>query len=517
MNTSTKPSIHTLRLRRGWRPLLLGMVICLGALSGVVGLGTGVSAALTGTGPQATPIVTPTDDGDSSSVEVGMVFNSSQAGTVTGLRFYKPQGNTGTHVGTLWAGDGRALAKTTFAGESAQGWQSAQFARPVTIDANARYVVSYLAPHGHYAQIEGAFSGGKTLSLPPITGTAGVFAYGQGGFPRSTWHDSSYYVEPLLSGGTVPTAPPSTTTTRPTPSTTSTPPITPTTSRTTATSPATVTVTTPPPSSTGTPTSAPTTTTASTAPVGAFPDATNTGVPAGTTLTAGTGNVCGTVDRRLINGDLVLSCDSTVTNTRIIGRVATNGYRLTGSHLDIGPDACPSGTADYQMVTGPVALTAVHLHHGVGDDLVRLTGGGDTTISDSLLDRTCFYPGAHLDAAQFYDPGAVGKITLNHNTIDSRAVNSTDLGNAAIFLADNPGRGTVVTVTNSRLAGGNFTVSLYDALTGSGVFYDVRGNTFVKGSSQYGPCASSNSSPYNGTDGFRFTGNVFDDGSPATC
>ena len=52
-----------------------------------------------------------------------MKFRSDVAGQVTGVRFYKGSGNTGTHIGNLWSSTGTLLASATFTGESASGWQ----------------------------------------------------------------------------------------------------------------------------------------------------------------------------------------------------------------------------------------------------------------------------------------------------------------------------------------------------------------------------------------------------------
>ena len=35
-----------------------------------------------------------------------MKFRADQAGSVTGIRFYKGTGNAGTHTGSLWSSDG---------------------------------------------------------------------------------------------------------------------------------------------------------------------------------------------------------------------------------------------------------------------------------------------------------------------------------------------------------------------------------------------------------------------------
>ena len=47
---------------------------------------------------------------DSSAVNVGVEFRSDQAGYITGVRFYKGAGNTGTHVGNLWTATGTLLS-----------------------------------------------------------------------------------------------------------------------------------------------------------------------------------------------------------------------------------------------------------------------------------------------------------------------------------------------------------------------------------------------------------------------
>ena len=60
-------------------------------------------------------------------------------------------------------------------------------------------------------------------------------------------------------------------------------------------------------------------------------------------------------------------------------------------------------------------------------------------------------------------------------------------------------------------------LAAFDAYAGSHVFYDVRGNTFAKNTSVNNPCTT-NSAPYDGASGLRFTGNVYDDGTALpTC
>jgi len=132
---------------------------------------------------------------DSSAVELGVAFTPTQSGVVTGVRFYKGAGNGGTHTGTLWSAAGTQLATVTFSGESATGWQTATFATPYEVVAGTTYVVSYLAPQGHYAATPNAFTADTTVG--PLTVPAvgnGRYQYG-GGFPTSTWQQTNYFVD----------------------------------------------------------------------------------------------------------------------------------------------------------------------------------------------------------------------------------------------------------------------------------------------------------------------------------
>jgi uncharacterized protein (TIGR03437 family) len=140
-------------------------------------------------------------DPDTQRVELGMKFRSSVPGSITGVRFYKGPQNTGTHVGHLWSKTGTLLATVTFTGETASGWQQATFATPVAITSNTTYVVSYLAPAGHYSANVNYFSNSAVNG--PLTalrngqdGSNGVYAYGTSStFPTSTWSSANYWVD----------------------------------------------------------------------------------------------------------------------------------------------------------------------------------------------------------------------------------------------------------------------------------------------------------------------------------
>jgi len=150
-------------------------------------------------------------DSDAAAVELGVKFTADVDGVITGIRFYKGTGNTGTHVGKLWSGGGTLLASATFGAETASGWQQANFVTPVAITAGMTYVAAYFAPNGHYAADAGYFasSGRDNNPLHALSGTTaggnGVYTYGAaGGFPSSSYASTNYWVDVVFTPGPAP-------------------------------------------------------------------------------------------------------------------------------------------------------------------------------------------------------------------------------------------------------------------------------------------------------------------------
>jgi hypothetical protein len=162
--------------------------------------------------PSTVPVVV--SDSDTGSVELGLKFRADTAGTITGIRFYKGAANTGTHVGHLWNAAGTQLASVDFTGETASGWQQANFPAPVSIAAGQTYVVSYLAPNGRYAANNDYFTGQGVSNTPlqalasGVDGLNGVYRYGSGGFPTDSYRDTNYWVDVVFSSAGDPPPPP---------------------------------------------------------------------------------------------------------------------------------------------------------------------------------------------------------------------------------------------------------------------------------------------------------------------
>ncbi len=157
------------------------------------------------------------DDGDPNSVVLGTRFRSDLPGYITGARFYKSSLNTGTHVAALWTNTGSQLATATFTGETSLGWQQVSFATPVQIAANTTYVISYLAPNGHYSAPDNYFAA-SGVDNPPlhalqngIDGANGVYSYSSSNvFPTQTFNSEGYFIDVVFNTATGPdTTPPS--------------------------------------------------------------------------------------------------------------------------------------------------------------------------------------------------------------------------------------------------------------------------------------------------------------------
>jgi methionine-rich copper-binding protein CopC len=142
---------------------------------------------------------------DNSVLELGVKFRADSSGYISGIKFYKGTGNTGTHTGSLWSTAGVRLATGTFTNESATGWQTLTFGTPVAITAGTTYVASYHTDTGHYAA-DGAYFATKSTYNQPLTALAngtdgpnGVYSVGASAFPQDTYGSANYWVDVVYS------------------------------------------------------------------------------------------------------------------------------------------------------------------------------------------------------------------------------------------------------------------------------------------------------------------------------
>ena len=394
---------------------------------------------------------------DASSVELGLRFSVAVPGELTGIRFYKGAGNTGTHTGTLWSLAGKKLRSVTFTGETPSGWQEARFASPLRVKAGASYVVSYHAAVGRYSVTQSYPF--RALTSPafrvPATG-AGVYRYGSTGFPKATYKGSNYWVDVVfqttvagsaaqttgLASPNHPAAPAAATQASATPTRSPTPSIAVGTAS--PTGPTTRTDST---AATPSPTPSPTQTLSVPAPTspaavnnpapvipvstGAFPDGSSTGVAAGTVLKAVSGDytvsTAGAVVSGLdISGSLtVTAANVTVKNTRVrcigvssfcvsldgkntvftdgeIGGGA-NGATFNNSAIGVWMGGSGGSATDHQVLR-------TNIHHVMQGPRMD----GDCTLADSYVHDMSTASGVHSESIYF---SAGSNMVLRHNTL----------------------------------------------------------------------------------------------------
>ena len=156
----------------------------------------------------STAVPATVNSGNAGAVELGVSFKSDVNGTITGIRYYKSTGNTGTHIGHLWSSAGALLASVTFSGESASCWQQASFSTPVAIKANTVYVASYQCNAGYWSVNWSYFatSGYNNAPLHALQNGAGApdGLWGTAGtFPAHT-NSANYWIDVAFKKGATP-------------------------------------------------------------------------------------------------------------------------------------------------------------------------------------------------------------------------------------------------------------------------------------------------------------------------
>jgi hypothetical protein len=132
-------------------------------------------------------------DPDNRSVEVGTQFTTASDGVISAVRFYQGPDNTGSDYATLWSLDGTKLA-TAEIPPGPSGWREIRFQKPVPVEADRPYVVSYHASNGHYSTDSDTFAGGRKVKSGWLTAIGGVFTEGNG-FPDQSLQGKNYYVD----------------------------------------------------------------------------------------------------------------------------------------------------------------------------------------------------------------------------------------------------------------------------------------------------------------------------------
>ncbi len=141
-----------------------------------------------------------TDGSESRPVELGLRFSAAGSGAVTAVRFLRGADDDGSHRVTVWSGEGTKLASGRAGARTGDGgWEQVELTTPVRVEAGREYVVSY---HTTRYQVTQNWFSGLAPKAGPLTAIgAGLFAYGNGGFPDESYASSNYWVDVVFTAG----------------------------------------------------------------------------------------------------------------------------------------------------------------------------------------------------------------------------------------------------------------------------------------------------------------------------
>lgn len=140
---------------------------------------------------------------------LGVIWQSTGDGYVTGARFYKnPNDTATTHILKLWTAAGVEMGSVTTSGETSSGWQQANFAAPIAVSASTSYVISYYSSAGYYAYTADYFTTDNYVNAPLSAAKTinGVY-HGGNAFPDTVHADHFNYWADLVFEGSAPTPP----------------------------------------------------------------------------------------------------------------------------------------------------------------------------------------------------------------------------------------------------------------------------------------------------------------------
>jgi hypothetical protein len=217
-----------------------------------------------------------------------------------------------------------------------------------------------------------------------------------------------------------------------------------------------------------------------------FPNAGNTGVPSGTSLTAYTGPSTITTANTVVDGKtigcLTVSAPGVVIRN---SRISCNGFRvLGGGGTGSGPLLVQDSEIDCQNSngTGVDVTNATFTRVDVSGCENGFNVGGPLTLEDSWIHNLVTANGAHTDGMQF-NQGA-SNITVRHNTIDPVAGSSG--GTSCIIMWDegNPQNSNVL-ITNNLMLGSGAAQTMYTPRQGPLTNVRVTNNRMEKGEFGY--------------------------------
>src|SRR4051812_12918802 len=123
---------------------------------------------------------------DGNAVTLGVKFYSTQAGSISGIRFYRAAPNISGYRVNLFSISGSLLAQASSTADTCTipCWEEIDFSAPVPIAANTRYIAAYYTSNGRYALDDHGFSAETTSTA--LVAPASVQVGGNGVYSYST-------------------------------------------------------------------------------------------------------------------------------------------------------------------------------------------------------------------------------------------------------------------------------------------------------------------------------------------
>ncbi len=438
--------------------------------------------------------------------QVGTIFVARRAGRLESVRFYQAAGTRGRRTVAVYSASGRRLAvASTSRGSSAAGWRQITLRTPVKLAAGATYIVTYANASHRYAYQASTFARGRVRATSTLVAVAGAVS-STGRVSTGSHRSANYLIDVQFTPTPAPHAP------APRASTPASEPAAPTAPR---PAPAVV----PVGGCVGNPSGC------------GYPDASTTGVPAGTALrsvpgqvssgpgwsfSGGTLSVTGTgavLQGLAVNGSIDVSASNvviskvrvvqtgeswgiglrhtknvTIQDSEISSPAASGGDRLLVGIKDVYGDA--SGTKVLRTDVWH-ASTGVQIHAGL--------------IQDSYIHDPGYASGDHLNGIT--SNGSFGEtLTIEHNTV----LNSYGQTDAISLFEDFSVQANRV-IDNNLVAGGGYTI--YGGANPGGKATSnikITNNRFSRmyfpDGGSYGPYTA-----YASGSGNTWSGNVWDD------
>ncbi len=137
---------------------------------------------------------TPANLGAAGTVELGLKFQITKDGAITGFRFFKAMGESPIkHQMRLWDDKGSAILAVETANESPSGWQAVALKEPLSVKAGAIYILSYTAADKYVGT---AHTFAQPIVCAGATAIEGLYTFDKlGRLPDKSYDQLSYFLD----------------------------------------------------------------------------------------------------------------------------------------------------------------------------------------------------------------------------------------------------------------------------------------------------------------------------------